>query len=158
MKWKNLLENWGLTSVKLNMKFAEMEFSPNQNDEKAAWEMYVELVTRISTQKLPDEVGDEQTALTSIYSLFNVTRNILKKYGRNSNEFTKLSIIILNQVIRPFTAKWHKLTLENALLKPEMRKEFRNELSHLQVQLRKYTKMLAEIAKVEDLTEFAIED
>lgn len=153
-----MLENWGLTSIKLNMKFAELEFSPNPEDEKAAWEMYVELITRISTQQLPDGVGDEKTALTSIYSLFDVTRSILKENGRKCKEFSRLSIVILNQVVRPFTAKWHKLSLENAFSSEDKCKEFRNDLRQLQNKLKKYTKMLADIAKVEDLTEISIED
>ena len=29
MKWRDLFENWGLTGIKLNLKFAELEFKPN---------------------------------------------------------------------------------------------------------------------------------
>lgn len=36
MKWRDLQENWGLSSIKLNMKFAELEFTPNPDDEIAA--------------------------------------------------------------------------------------------------------------------------
>lgn len=153
MKWNDLLENWGLSSIKLNVKFAELEFSPNPEDQIASWEMYVELITRVATQELLDSDGDETSALSSIYSLFSVTRDILKQHGRKCSEFTKLSIIILNQVIRPFTAKWHKVSIESGFEIEENKNVFRQELKELQSELRSYTKLLADIANVEDLTE-----
>ncbi|MNB97898.1 hypothetical protein D3C81_1545280 [compost metagenome] len=83
MKWKDMLENWGLTSIKLNYKFAEMEFTPNPEDEIAAWEMYVELIRRVSTQELPDEYGHEETALsracTQTYLSHNRMASNIKK-------------------------------------------------------------------------------
>ena len=152
MKWKKWLENWDMTSLKINAPFLEMEWQPNEPDKDAAWEMYVELITRITIQSLPEEVGDEEAALESIYSLFSITRNILKKYGRDAQEFSKLAIIVLNQIIRPFTTKWHKLALDGAFKDEEQRKEFRKELEELQNKLIIYTKMLADMAGVEDLT------
>ncbi|MBP5788884.1 MAG: hypothetical protein J6W29_01440, partial [Neisseriaceae bacterium] len=70
MNWKQWLEKWGMTSLKINAPYLEMEFKPQDNDRNAAWELYVEMLTRISTQPLKDEHGDEQTALNSIHSLF----------------------------------------------------------------------------------------
>lgn len=153
MKWNDLLENWGLNSIKLNLKFAQLEFTPNPDDEIAAWEMYVELITRIATQELPDGYGDEKTALKSLYQIFDITRGILKQKGRKCDAFTKLSIVILNQVIRPFTAKWHKISLDNNFEDATLKAEFRQELKVLQSKLKNYTKLLADIAKVEDLTD-----
>ena len=108
MTFSDLFRQWGLTSIKLNVEFAEMEFKATEDDQIAAWDMYVELLTRITTQPLEDGTGDEETALTSVFSLFAITREILKTKGRQANNFTKVAIIVLNQVIRPFTAKWHK--------------------------------------------------
>lgn len=68
--------------------------------------------------------GDEETALKSIHSLFPTTRDIIKQHGRKSLTFTKLAIVVLNQIIRPFTA--------------------------LQADLRRYTGMLGEMAGVEE--------
>ena len=122
-------------------------------DKTAAWDMYVELLTRVTTQHIATEDGDEKSALTSIYSLFEITRNIIKENGSGCIEFAKVAIVILNQVIRPFTAKWHKLSLENAFDKSEKRSLFREELMDLQIVLRRYTQLLADIAGVEDLTQ-----
>ena len=153
MKWKELLENWGMTSLKLKAGFLETEWKPTDPDKDAAWDLYVELLTRIATQPLANEAGIEKTALDSIYSIFPTTRSILKSKGRQCVEFTKLAIIVLNQIIRPFTAKWHRISTEDAFLKPETCKQFRKELEALQHQLITYAKALADIADVEDMTD-----
>ena len=96
------------------VRLAEVEFGATEDDQTAAWDMYVELITRITTQSLDDTDGDEETALNSIYQLFPITREILKSKGRNAENFSKIAIIVLNQIIRPFTAKWHKKKLNGA--------------------------------------------
>ena len=152
MKWRKWLENWDMTSLKISAPFLEMEWKPQDEDKAAAWELYIELLTRIATQPLDAEHGDEKTALASVYSLFSLTRQVFKNNTRNCTEFTKIAIVVLNQVIRPFTAKWHRLSLDGAFCDPSRCSEFRSELTALQVVLRKYTKMLADMAGVEDLT------
>ena len=152
MKWKKWLENWDMTGLQINAAFLKMEWKPQVADQNAAWELYVELLTRVTTQALQPEDGDEATALESVYSLFPTTREIIKKYGRDADTFTKLAIVVLNQVIRPFTAKWHRIKLQSGFDDPKHCKAFRKELAELQKQLDKYAKMLADIAKVEDLT------
>ncbi len=156
MKWKEWLDEWSMSSLKVNTGFLNMEFKPNDVDKNAAWDMYIELLTRITTQPLADNHGDEQTALDSIYSLFPITRSIIKDNGRHCIEFTKIAIIILNQKIRPFTAKWHKLSLDNAFEDENKCTLFREELKELQNTLNTYTKMLSSMADVENLTELEV--
>lgn len=91
--------------------------------------------------------------MESVYSLFETTRNILKEKGRKCESFTKIAVIVLNQVVRPFTAKWHKEKENDAFNNLEKCIQFRNELAVLQVELRKYTALLANIAGVEDITD-----
>lgn len=55
-------------------------------------------------------------------------------------------------MIRPFTAKWHRLSLQGAFNDAFKCREFRQELAVLQAILRNYTRMLADMAGVEDLT------
>jgi|TARA_B110000211_G_scaffold114158_1_gene132394 hypothetical protein len=153
MKIKDWFNKWNFESLKINVEFLEMELSFTDTDKIAAWEMYVELLTRITTQELEDKSGDEQTALNSVFSLFGTTREILKSNGRSCVQFTKIAVIILNQKIRPFTAKWHKKSLNGAFENPKECKKFRKELKKLQVNLNNYTGMLSEIAGVENLTE-----
>jgi hypothetical protein len=64
----------------------------------------------------------------------------------------KLAIPVLNQIIRPFTTKWHRLLLAGALQNADRCREFRVELAGLQPYLRDYTRALAAMAEVEDLT------
>lgn len=152
MKIRKLFENWDMRSLKLNVGFLETDWEPQVRDSEAAWEMYVELLTRIATQPLPHNSGLESSALKSVYSLFDITRSILRKYGKDSVGFAKIAIIILNQVIRPFTARWHRLSEQGAFASEEQCALFRKELKTLQGKLRKYMGMLAEIAGVEDIS------
>jgi len=151
MKRSDFLEKWGLSSLKLNIGFLNAEFKPDDADRAAAWDLYIELLTRVTTQNLPVEHGDEKTALDSVFVMFSLTREILRKHGP-SNEFAKLAIPVLNQVIRPFTAKWHKLSLASAFQDSVKCQEFRAELALLQPRLRHYTQALSAMAGVEDLT------
>ncbi len=64
----------------------------------------------------------------------------------------KLAIPLLNPVIRPFAAKWHRLSLAGALRYAAHRREFRAELAALQPHLREYARVLAAMAQVEGLT------
>ena len=139
--------------MRLNFSAVQLEVSFQEADKDAAWELYVEMLTRIVTQPLPSEAGDEKTALDSVYSLFSSTREILRRRGRGTIQFSKVAIPVLNQVVRPFTAKWHRESLIGALGNENKQAEFRNELRLLQVDLRNYNRMLAEIAGVEDLTD-----
>ena len=153
MKLRDQLRKFQLDKIKLGPKFANAEISFITADEDAAWELYVEMLTRIITQPLPSDAGDEKTALDSVYSLFAATREILRRRGRKTIQFSKIAVPILNQIVRPFTAKWHRESLAGAFDNPDKRAEFREELTALQKDLRNYTRMLADIAGVEDLTD-----
>ena len=142
-----------LDSVKLNARFFEADLSFDTADRDAAWDLYVEMLTRIVTQPLPSDAGDETTALRSVYSLFPITREVLRHHGRSAISFTKIAVPVLNQVVRPFTAKWHKAELAGAFANIDDCQDFRNELAILQQELRKYNRLLADIAQVEDLTD-----
>ena len=152
MNLGNLFREFHLEKVRLNLHAVQLEVSFQEADKDAAWELYVEMLTRIITQPLPSETGDEKTALDSVYSLFSTTREILRRRGRGTIQFSKIAIPVLNQVVRPFTAKWHRESLIGAFGDESKQAEFRNELRFLQDDLRNYNRMLAEIASVEDLT------
>lgn len=150
--WRSLLERWGLSSLKLNARLLDAELAVRQPDRDAAFDLYVELVTRITTQPLSDQSGTESAALHSVYTLFGLTRETIKTHGRHCVQFSRLAIVMLNQKIRPFTAKWHR-RYENGAFDDEAHcREFRLELRELQQTLRSYAALLAELAEVEDLT------
>ncbi|MCE4554664.1 hypothetical protein [Pelomonas cellulosilytica] len=153
MKLREWLDAWSLKGLKIHAGFLDAEFAPNDQDADAAWELYVELLTRATTQLLPQDAGDEAAALESVHDLFGLTRAILRAPGRrHATGFAKIAIVVLNQKVRPFTAKWHKLQLAGLLDKPDMRADFRSELTALQVDLRHYAGLLSQMAGVEDLT------
>lgn len=109
--------------VSLNVPFVgkiEGTWEPDEREKEAAWEMYVELITRISIEELKPNEGLMREALTSLYSLFQTTRDILRKYGPsvakpkitdNNLSFGYLAVAMLNCVLRPVLAKWHPLLL-----------------------------------------------
>ena len=153
MNLLSLFERFRLKGVRLGPRWVNAEFEFKDEDRNAAWELYVEMLTRIVTQSLPATAGDERTALESIHSLFPTTREILRQCGSGAVQFSKVAIPVLNQVVRPFTAKWHRESLSGAFEDTEKRKEFRRDMKHLQANLRNYNRLLAEIAGVEDLTD-----
>ena len=148
-----LFHQFRLEKIRLNLSVVALEIDFNENDRDAAWELYIEMLTRIVTQPLPAGSGDERAALDSVYSLFPTTREILRRQGRNALQFSKVAIPVLNQVVRPFTAKWHGESRDGAFDDPARRALFRAELVLLQEDLRNYNRLLANIAGVEDLTE-----
>jgi hypothetical protein len=103
--------------VKINLGIAELsgEWEPNDIERAAAWELYVELITRISVVPLGPEEGLLREGLSSLYSIFSSTRDILRKYGPDIAEpkpggqynFAFLAVTILNTGIRPLLAHWH---------------------------------------------------
>ena len=156
MNLGNLFKNFHLEKISLNLSAVQLELSFQDADKDAAWELYVEMLTRIVTQPLPVEGGDDETALDSVHSLFETTRDILRRHGRGSIHFSKVAIPVLNQVVRPFTAKWHRERLDGAFDDVEKVAEFRTELGILRQDLRNYNRMLSMIAEVEDLTDLEL--
>jgi hypothetical protein len=148
---KKLLEQWDLNSLKITAPFLEMEWVPRDEDKSAAWELYVEMITRITTQPIIPSQGLEKAALESVYQLFPLTRGILKIHGRHCINFAKVAVVVLNQVVRPFTSKWHTRISVGALDEASVH-DFREELAALQRVLLNYTRLLSDLAGVEDLT------
>ena len=162
-----------LTSVKVSLTLpyiggVEGTWEPNETEQKASWEMYVELITRISIVELKPNEGLLREALTSLYSLFGTTRDILRKYGpsvarpKGDSDFSfgYLAVAILNSVLRPILAKWHPLLLDFENTRPssisafeheqswQNNKQLRQELNSTRAVLIKYADLLAEVANV----------
>lgn len=149
----------------------EGTWEPDESERKAAWEMYVELVTRISIVELRPEEGLLREALASLYSLFDSTRRILRQYGpgiaqpkgEGTMSFGYLAVAILNGVLRPMLAKWHPLLQDYEATRPgtlsalkheqnwEYSAELRQELNMARVKLIEYADLLAQVAEVPTL-------
>lgn len=123
------------------------DWQPSTEDKAAAWELYVELRTRISSQPLHFLSGDEVTALDSLYSLFQTIRELQKKHGPNGFYTASFTNVVLNSFIRPATARWHQRKLEGKLEQEDLRREFRRQLTDVQKQIRFFQKLLLRIAR-----------
>ena len=153
MKLDEWFGKFHLDKIKINLAVLNLEITLEEADKDAAWELYVEMLTRIVTQPLPCDMGNDQAALDSVYALFPITRTILRERGRSTVKFSMLAIPVLNQVVRPFTTKWHRESLAGAFNDEAKCGEFRRELAALQNELRNYNRLLAGVAGVEDLTD-----
>lgn len=165
-----------LKNVKVNIKLPyiggiEGTWEPDETEQKAAWEMYVELVTRISVAELRPNEGLLREALSSLHSLFATTRSILRQYGPSVAEpkgedqisFGLLAVSILNTVLRPILAKWHPLLLDYELARPngvsmleyEVKwahcGELRSDLEKTRLILKEYADILAKVAGIPSL-------
>src|SRR5437879_1357602 len=69
--------------------------------------LQIELTTRITTQHLHYRSGDEETALESVHNLFKLTRKLLTKHPKAA-AFEMSGIFLLNCILRPYTARWHR--------------------------------------------------
>ncbi len=104
-------------------------------DAKAAHAFVTELRTRIATQSLPYQRGTDDRALSSLYELFAILRNIVKEH-RGCEVFADLAINGLNRDLRPFMARWHRLGESGVLASRDGSNDFRIELTKVQADLR----------------------
>lgn len=98
-------------TVKLPFNLGELEFEPDEVEQRAAWNLYVELSTRIAVQPLGLDEGILGEALSSLHSLFATTREVLKEagpdVGASPDSVGGIALAVLNYGVRPFLAKWH---------------------------------------------------
>ena len=153
-------------SLKLPFDLGEAKWEVDKAEARAAWKLYVELVTRIAVESLDVNQGFVREALTSLHDLFAVTREILKEAGPDVGAAREsvggIAIRVLNKGLRPFLAKWHPLLEEweaerspTASRREHERKwpreiELRAALDILRGELGRYAEALAVIAGVEE--------
>ncbi|WP_217207561.1 toll/interleukin-1 receptor domain-containing protein [Streptomyces sp. AC550_RSS872] len=91
--------------------------APSESERMAAYDIQVELVTRIGVQELAPGTGSLREALTSLKSLIDFTRATLHTYSVNLERGSAsgaptvqhLAYVLINETIRPFTGTWHPL-------------------------------------------------
>jgi hypothetical protein len=95
-------------------------WEPTECERNAAWDMYVELVTRIPIAQVKPGESSLQVCLNSLYKIFGATREILRKYGpsvarpRSEGQisFGYLSVKVLDIILRPFLVEWYPLLVD----------------------------------------------
>ncbi|MDQ2949773.1 MAG: hypothetical protein M3Y27_28175 [Acidobacteriota bacterium] len=148
-----------VAKVSLNLPFGlgGIDWKPSDVEKKAAWNIYVELTTRIATQDLAPEAGVDRDSLRSLYALFGATRRILRAAGPGAglsrDSVGGIAIAVLNKGLRPFLSQWQaRLTSweqngEDIEPWPEQA-AFRTELQHLTGEMNTYAEVLAIMAGV----------
>ncbi len=154
-----------LDRYKFSIPFVgELEWVPDDRQRHAAWELYVELATRIAVHPLDLNDGVLREALSSLHSLFATTRQILRSagpgVGAQRETVGGIAITVLNKGIRPFLSKWHPALHAYELQRPSHTSpknwerqwaeetSLRGELDILSQELGEYAKTLARMAGV----------
>jgi hypothetical protein len=164
-----------LTSVDVAFKLPGIELKgvwvADETQSQAAWELYIELVTRIAVQRLGPDDGLVREAMTSLHSLFGETRRILRTYGpqvaRPAQDgaltLGAIAVDVLNALLRPFLASWHPLLqAHEQTRRPEVstldherawsrHDELRAALDLVRERMTAYADLLAKAANVESL-------
>jgi hypothetical protein len=118
-KGKNVMTELSEGNFSIDFGIIKLGGKLTEQDRQCAWELYTEIVTRVSvTGKRIDESCTDfsgellMESLDSLYSFFQETRQIMKKYpvGKiNENNQKHLGVLmndILNNIMRPFLEKW----------------------------------------------------
>lgn len=153
-------------TVSLPFGIGALELETDQAERRAAWELYIELVTRVAVQPLEADQGSLREALDSLYQLFPRTRDILKQAGPDVgaaiDSVGGIAIAVLNQGLRPFMTKWHQKLKdwevqrapnvsprdhENAWAECQA---MRGELAQLRADLEQYAKALADVVGIKE--------
>ena len=160
-----------LINVRLDLKLPGIggisgTWEPDETEIRAAWELYVEMVTRTPLGGFSPQEGSVREALTSIYTLFDTTRGILRSYGpsvarpKSGKElsFGYLAVSVLNFVLRPLLTAWHPRLQGWERDNPSLgekewsgRCDFLMALNEVEEQLRQYASLFAEVAEVPEL-------
>jgi hypothetical protein len=147
------------------------KWKPHEEEQRAAWELYVELITRVSVTGLEPDEGLLRESLSSLYIIFTTTRTLLRSYGpfiaRPTSEgnvsFGILAVQVLNYVLRPVLTTWHPLLLDYEHQRDpaisaweherqwERAAELRAALQEARHILTEYTNLLAQVAGVPEL-------
>src|SRR5664279_2703629 len=144
--WKDFLEPYQpaggkLLSAEFMRRWGGERWEPNDEDRNAAAQLHTQITSRITTQRLGYLDGVEVTALTSVYTLFQSTRDIAHAHP-GARHFDAIAWDVLNNQVRPFTAKWHRASERGALSALDATDEFRAELSSRQDMLTRFDRLL----------------
>jgi hypothetical protein len=165
-----------LKSVEVGLKFADWlelkgTWEADESQQAAAWDVYVELITRVTITELQPHEGLLREALASMYQLFALTRETLKKYGPGVARpkrpgmlsFGMIAVDVLN-ALRPFLATWHPLLLDWEVMRDrehvsayehesawKFASEMRTQLKIIQSAVRQYADLLGVVCDVPSL-------
>jgi hypothetical protein len=138
---------WSVLAINLPAKGSKLP------DAAPAHLLRIELTTRITTQRLHYRSGEEETAAESVHMLFPKVRELMSNYP-DAKIFCKIGLRLLDQVLRPYTARWHGWMTESEesaggtprFRDERVRRMFRVELRELQARLVGYQRAFESLA------------
>lgn len=143
-------------------QLSELRFVVTKDTKKVAWKIFVETVTRVSTQPLADGTGLLREAMTSLYGLFQAVRELLKDtlpspLQGQAPTVEQLAITMLNVELRPFLSRWHPELRQWEQANPDLDESAwpagntcRQELALVQARIRDYAVGYARLAGIDD--------
>jgi hypothetical protein len=141
-----------------------IKLEPNEAERRAAWQLYVELATRITSTPFDRATGSARSVIESLHGVFLLTRQILREAGpdvaRSEHSFGPLAIRFLREVLAPFLLRWHEPLQEYEATRTDHASgiahaqkwdrfpDFCKDLAIVQDKTRAYTVALADISGV----------
>lgn len=151
------VEDWRVEQIEIQ----GIKFSASGMQRRVAWRLFVEIATRVATQPVEEESGDDGVALTSLYQLFQVTRKALTEMEPTPDTtgptVETYAMDMLNRDLRPFLSKWHPKWDQFAKTGTgawPLHAEFRRELADIQREITRRAHGLAELAGVQNVDRF----
>ncbi|MFI6462130.1 hypothetical protein [Streptomyces sp. NPDC050528] len=146
-------------------------WEPADAERSAAWELYLQLVPRVSVEEPAADEGFLRETLSSFHTLFGTTRDILHRHGPQLAppvppghiSFAVLAVTVLNRVLRPLLATCHPRLAAYESQRPEGRDPvawerewehadaLRDAIAEILGVLRSLARILQEVAGVGDL-------
>jgi hypothetical protein len=157
---RHKIDDWRLEEVEIQ----GLKFTSAGTQRRVAWRLFVEMATRISTQPMHDEDGDNGVALKSLYDLFQFTRKTISEMEPTPNAtgdtVETFALDMLNSDLRDFLSKWHPAWDDFAKGAKVVSQtwpdhmQFREELRRLQGKIKGRARGLAQIAGVQNADRF----
>jgi hypothetical protein len=163
-------DDWQIAEIEIVTLGQKWKLANSGAQRRVAWSIFVEAVTRIATQPMSDQDGDDGVALKSLYDLFQSTRksinemdsiHVLPSRRKHLDTVETYALAMLNQDLRPFLSKWHplwdiwrKANPDTACSHWDLHTLFRDDLKILQPKIRDRAQGLGKIAGVSDIARF----
>ena len=148
-------------------------FTPTRAERLCAWELLVELMSRTSVAPLRSDEGSIREAMSSLYTLYGTTRELMRKHGpdvaatRQDGNLSLglIAMRVLNDIIRPVLSKWHPALEAHEAAKPSTlgkgewerawddNAECRESLNQVRRSVRSYIDTLGRIAGTPDIAD-----
>ncbi|MDO0911147.1 TIR domain-containing protein [Streptomyces sp. DT2A-34] len=141
---------------------------PGPVERAAAFDLQVELVTRVGVQPLAPDQGSLREALTSMHALFGTARDVLHRVADETATplvLPHIAATLANVHLRPFLSTWHPALQQHEAQRPdgtspaahehawERAAQMRADLDRLRLPLTRIATRLAELTGVDLLTE-----